>query len=115
MYRWYRDAHVCFVHLSDVSLAEIRNSAAQDLVEGSQFPKNHLPLFRSSEWFCRGWTLQELIAPRFIVFFNAEWRVLGKIDPDDILYDVRKMPIKCEEILSNNPLLVMKRLNLLPH
>ncbi|KAF3009463.1 hypothetical protein E8E13_002265 [Curvularia kusanoi] len=27
-------------------------------------------------WFTRGWTLQELIAPEHIVFFNKEWAVL---------------------------------------
>ena len=33
--------------------------------------------FRSSEWFTRGWTLQELIAPRKLVFLSQTWELLG--------------------------------------
>lgn len=28
----------------------------------------------SDEWFERGWTLQELLAPRMSKFFNADWQ-----------------------------------------
>lgn len=31
-----------------------------------------------SQWFSRGWTLQELLAPSDVVFFNAQWQYLGK-------------------------------------
>lgn len=30
-----------------------------------------------SRWFTRGWTLQELLAPKKVVFFDGRWRVLG--------------------------------------
>lgn len=30
-----------------------------------------------SRWFTRGWTLQELLAPSKVVFFTADWIVLG--------------------------------------
>ncbi|KAJ1708520.1 hypothetical protein NYO67_9330 [Aspergillus flavus] len=33
--------------------------------------------FEDSRWFTRGWTLQELIAPRNVIFFDGSWRVLG--------------------------------------
>lgn len=33
--------------------------------------------FHASRWFTRGWTLQELIAPRNVVFFDREWRLVG--------------------------------------
>jgi hypothetical protein len=33
--------------------------------------------FRSSEWFRRGWTLQELLAPITVVFFNHKWDGIG--------------------------------------
>ena len=42
MFRWYAGARECFAYLADAS------------VGGS---------FRESEWFQRGWTLQELLAP----------------------------------------------------
>ena len=34
--------------------------------------------FRKSRWFTRGWTLQELIAPRDMVFFRHNWIRLGR-------------------------------------
>ncbi|OCL06526.1 hypothetical protein AOQ84DRAFT_390134, partial [Glonium stellatum] len=33
--------------------------------------------FRASRWFTRGWTLQELIAPRLVDFFSLEGQQLG--------------------------------------
>ncbi|KAI9710152.1 MAG: hypothetical protein M1820_002954 [Bogoriella megaspora] len=33
--------------------------------------------FNKSAWFTRGWTLQELIAPKEIVFFDKEWNNIG--------------------------------------
>ena len=36
--------------------------------------------FRESEWFTRGWTLQELLAPRYVVFLSQNWRALGTKD-----------------------------------
>ncbi|KAF7912744.1 uncharacterized protein EAF01_001765 [Botrytis porri] len=30
-----------------------------------------------SKWFTRGWTLQELIAPRHLLLFDMHWRLLG--------------------------------------
>jgi len=65
MFRWYRDAAKCYVYLSDVSA------------------KRH-PIwetaFRQSRWFTRGWTLQELLAPRLVEFFSQEGERLGSKD-----------------------------------
>jgi len=33
--------------------------------------------FQQSEWFQRGWTLQELLAPRTVVFVTETWEVIG--------------------------------------
>ena len=33
--------------------------------------------FQKSKWFTRGWTLQELIAPNDVVFFDREWHEIG--------------------------------------
>jgi hypothetical protein len=32
---------------------------------------------KKSRWFTRGWTLQELLAPRRLYFFSANWNLLG--------------------------------------
>ena len=63
MYRWYRDSEVCYVYLSDV------NSGEDPTAPGSGFSK--------SAWFTRGWTLQELIAPSTVVFYDKEWIEIG--------------------------------------
>lgn len=33
--------------------------------------------FIKSEWFCRGWTLQELLAPEDLRFYDRDWNYLG--------------------------------------
>jgi hypothetical protein len=56
MFRWYGKAHVCYVYLADV-------------YEATQFAR--------SRWFTRGWTLQELVAPATVWFYNSDWQFLG--------------------------------------
>ncbi|KXX80337.1 Vegetative incompatibility protein HET-E-1 [Madurella mycetomatis] len=62
MYAFYENAAVCYVQLADL---EPGNEDA--LV-------NVLPRCR---WFTRGWTLQELIAPREVLFFDKGWGYRG--------------------------------------
>ncbi|OAL46248.1 HET-domain-containing protein [Pyrenochaeta sp. DS3sAY3a] len=66
MFRWYQNAVRCYVYLSDVSKSE--EMVGEKAWEGA---------FRTSRWFTRGWTLQELIAPRLVDFFSAEGQRLG--------------------------------------
>ncbi|PIL26152.1 hypothetical protein GSI_11907 [Ganoderma sinense ZZ0214-1] len=56
MYRYYSLTKVCFAYLGDVS---------------------RLYEFDESRWHQRGWTLQELLAPRLVVFLSRDWTVLG--------------------------------------
>jgi hypothetical protein len=56
MHRWYKRARVCLVYLSDV------NTPSE---------------FTASKWFARGWTLQELVAPRYVRFYDKNWRFIG--------------------------------------
>lgn len=60
MYRWYENAVECYAYLKDVN-----NPRSE-----SQFCIN--------EWFDRGWTLQELLAPRQIMFLDRSWNVIGE-------------------------------------
>lgn len=36
--------------------------------------------FKASRWFTRGWTLQELLAPKRIEFCSARWNLLGSLE-----------------------------------
>ncbi|KAL9084379.1 MAG: hypothetical protein Q9165_008093 [Trypethelium subeluteriae] len=55
MYKWYQNAGECFAYLSDV-------------------PELH---WSKSIWWSRGWTLQELLAPRHVIFYDCKWNDLG--------------------------------------
>lgn len=61
MFRWYEESEVCFAFLVDVVYQ-------QGMLETS---------FKASRWFTRGWTLQELLAPRKLEFFDTNWSLLG--------------------------------------
>ena len=70
MFRWYRNATKCYVYLSDVWARKRKTS---DQLADSTWE----PAFRRSIWFARGWTLQELLAPKSVEFFSQEGRRLG--------------------------------------
>jgi hypothetical protein len=68
MYRWYQDAEVCYVYLSDVSVYT-QNREFKHLSWDSTFYR--------SRWFTRGWTLQELLAPKSVEFYSCDGVRLG--------------------------------------
>ena len=63
MFRWYQKAEVCYAYLSDVNAQEDPNGPNST--------------FRGSAWFTRGWTLQELLAPRVLYFYGSDWQEIG--------------------------------------
>ncbi|KAH7092508.1 heterokaryon incompatibility protein-domain-containing protein [Paraphoma chrysanthemicola] len=82
MWRYYAESNICYVYLADVSDSEAGWG----------------PMFAKSEWFTRGWTLQELIAPTSVEFFAQNWAAIGtkferyiqiaeitSIDPDALM------------------------------
>ncbi|KAI2469329.1 heterokaryon incompatibility protein-domain-containing protein [Annulohypoxylon bovei var. microspora] len=73
MYRWYQAAAVCFVYLSDM---------APNPTGISHGPGNGVKGFTHEglercKWFTRGWTLQEILAPRDVEFYDADWGFIG--------------------------------------
>jgi hypothetical protein len=95
MFRWYRNAARCYVYLSDVSTSPYRP-------EEEASPPLWDSAFRESEWFTRGWTLQELLAPGLVEFFSREWERLGdKISLKSQIYEVTSIP---HAILEGAPL-----------
>ena len=55
MYQWYQGSKVCIAYLEDVPQKQLIDSI----------------------WFNRGWTLQELISPKAITFFDNSWKTIG--------------------------------------
>ncbi|KAG1821547.1 heterokaryon incompatibility protein-domain-containing protein [Suillus subaureus] len=62
MYMWYREAYICIVHLAQT---------------------NSWDMLENDEWFFRGWTLQELLAPlRMRFYYGPMWTPLTQ-NPND--------------------------------
>lgn len=59
MFRWYKQAAFCVVWLSDMK------------------PDANLEAMSHCKWFTRGWTLQEMIAPKLIGFYDQAWNHRG--------------------------------------
>ncbi|KAI5985002.1 heterokaryon incompatibility protein-domain-containing protein, partial [Pisolithus marmoratus] len=83
MYRWYQNAQVCYAYLNDVDESVFPTKQDEKWVTSYGWP----------EWFMRGWTLQELIAPKQVEFFNKDWVPIGnkqRLAPT--LTDITKIP-----------------------
>ena len=55
MYKWYQGSKICIAYLEDVPQKQLTDSV----------------------WFDRGWTLQELISPKAVTFFDNRWETIG--------------------------------------
>ena len=63
MFNWYALSEVCYVYLEDV--------------EDGDNPSDEDSDFRNARGHSRGWTLQELLAPTFVIFYSKEWKNIG--------------------------------------
>jgi hypothetical protein len=59
MFNWYSGSSICYAFLEDVTVVDLKDT------------------FSHSRWFTRGWTLQELLAPRELVFYDRDRSWLG--------------------------------------
>ncbi|KAL9020103.1 MAG: hypothetical protein Q9180_008656, partial [Flavoplaca navasiana] len=77
MYRWYEESDICIIYLEDVPTR---------------------PLF-DSVWFDRGWTLQELIAPKEANFYDQNWQFIAS--KRDLSQDLSTKTSIPETVLNN--------------
>ncbi|THU76260.1 hypothetical protein K435DRAFT_611303, partial [Dendrothele bispora CBS 962.96] len=85
MYKYYGDSRVCITYLSDISMEQNATKCDEKLKE--------------SRWFTRGWTLQELIAPRFMVFLDQDWNMVGtRFYMQEVISEVTSIPVKVFEL-----------------
>lgn len=75
MYHWYAQSVICYVYLEDLQGTTLLHVNEKD-GEGST-------LFKGIRWMTRSWTLQELIAPSIIIFYNSDWTTVGKLQRDE--------------------------------
>ncbi|KAI0502773.1 heterokaryon incompatibility protein-domain-containing protein [Xylaria bambusicola] len=132
MFRWYQNAAICCVYLSDlppeggnapdklqINRHLIKNGAEKlskgglDLLHGevsqdssdgsmedSSWTELHLPNCR---WFTRGWTLQELLAPRSVLFYDNQWNLRGT--KESLKYPLSKITgIDMQALMGSRPL-----------
>lgn len=77
MYQWYKGSKLCIAYLEEVPQKQLTDS----------------------QWFDRGWTLQELISPKAVTFFDHDWNIIGtKLK---LIADLSRKTSIPEEILSH--------------
>lgn len=80
MFEWYKCSTTCYVYLADVP------DSCTDFTSPDS-------AFRNSQWFTRGRTLQEMIAPTDVRFYTRNWSQIGqKSDMSSILRDITGIP-----------------------
>jgi hypothetical protein len=94
MFNWYKEAEVCYAFLLDASndpkereaIKKFRmeqnrlrkeENKLRDVEDRLPIEDNYLRPFEKSEWFTRGWNLQELLAPKNLHFFDHRWQKIG--------------------------------------
>lgn len=85
MYVWYENSDRCYAFLHDVDTDALPTK-----------PDNHK--FNKSngwpKWFSSGWTLQELIAPKDVRFFNQNWEyIASKRGSARVLSGITRIPV----------------------
>ncbi|KAI1818510.1 HET domain protein [Poronia punctata] len=77
MFNWYRDAKVCYAWLGDLP------GFSEEPIDSA---------LKKCRWFTRGWTLQELLAPRHVEFYDRDWHLRGtKGELKDLIAEASKI------------------------
>lgn len=86
MFDWYKFVAICYAYLEDVDRATDPTSIADNGIA-------------KSRWFTRGWTLQELIAPKYVMFYDRNWSFIESRGAlKSLLKQITGLP---EELLTN--------------
>jgi hypothetical protein len=91
MFNIYAQAKVCFVYLADFKLP----------IEHRAHFSQSWPDITGCRWFERGWTLQELIAPSTLHFFDQDWTFIG--NRNDLSGQISRRTNIPWEVLMNRP------------
>jgi hypothetical protein len=93
MFQWYQNAAKCYLYLSDVSTAGAKRKSWLSALQEA---------FMGSRWFTRGWTLQELLAPKEVEFFSKEGTCVGsRFELKQLIHVITNIPPRA---LSGAPL-----------
>ncbi|WPG99175.1 vegetative incompatibility protein het-e-1 [Acrodontium crateriforme] len=88
MFRWYSNAGRCYVYLTDVPPRPVERTSEENC-------DNWERKFRASTWFTRGWTLQELLAPKSVEFFSKDGTRIGsRSSLERQIRDITRIPVR---------------------
>jgi hypothetical protein len=80
MFKWYARARTCIAYLDDITTSSNKK-------------------VKNSKWWTRGWTLQELIAPKALIFYNRAWDPIGsKLELASLIRNEFRIP---EDVLTD--------------
>lgn len=82
MFRWYQKAEECYAYLADFA----PGSSLRDKLG-------------KCRWFTRGFTLQELIAPKFVILFDQDWNAMGEKRDQDMLEIIGRITRISKDVL----------------
>jgi len=94
MFQWYKNAFKCYAYLSDLPVSQNGNPASDRAKEQLRADLGRC------RWFSRGWTLQELIAPEIVEFYDSGWVYRGT--KADLRFEIASITDIAKSVLSNS-------------
>lgn len=96
MYRYYAYSAVCYAYLSDVQgFGELEVDGTSDTNEYKMATTRGM----NSAWFSRGWTVQDLLAPSRLFFYDRDWHFIG--ERDDLAQHISSVNRMNEAVLTS--------------
>ncbi|KAK4448506.1 heterokaryon incompatibility protein-domain-containing protein [Podospora aff. communis PSN243] len=96
MFAWYKASTVCLVFLEDENAVFCQHEGRPGLVSGTREFRERLG---GARWFTRGWTLQELIAPSHVAFYDRYGKFFGT--KQDLVEDLMEITRIDRAVLQN--------------
>ncbi|KAL1656408.1 hypothetical protein SLS61_000871 [Didymella pomorum] len=107
MFSWYRRSKKCYVYFSDVpSEKALEGPLKRDLTRSTLTSQSRILAFEGIRWFRRGWTLQELLAPGSVEFFDLNGNRIG--DKKSLRTDISATTTIPPEVLLGDPSSLMQ-------
>ncbi|KLU89729.1 hypothetical protein MAPG_08698 [Magnaporthiopsis poae ATCC 64411] len=94
MFQWYKKASRCYAYLSDLPASPNGDPTSQRARDQLRADLGRC------RWFSRGWTLQELIAPKVVEFYDSGWGYRGT--KADLRYEITRITDVDVSVLSNS-------------
>ena len=97
MFQWYAQSEVCYAYIADLPSCHHKTMGSPTLDWLSS------PASQRYRWFTRGWTLQELIAPQRLEFYDEDWEYRG--DKSSLLAEISQYTAIDARVLDDSAVL----------